>query len=61
MTATGLAVAGLVLLIVAALAWRNGIGFIETSRMDAVSVGVDRMQNFELMKCQIESGEVAEA
>ncbi len=60
-TAAGLAVAGLVLRIVAALSCRNGIGFIETSLMDAVMVGVDRMQNFEPMQRQIESGEVAEA
>ena len=48
-TATDLALAGLVLLIVAELSCRNGSGFIETSLMDAVSVGVNRMQNFEPM------------
>jgi hypothetical protein len=59
-TATDLA--GLILVIVAVFSYRNGRGFIKTSLIDAVSVGVDRMQhNFEPMQRQIESWRVAEA
>ena len=59
-TATDLA--GLILVIVAVFSYRNGCGFIKTSLIDAVSVGVDRMQhNFEPMQRQIESWRVAEA
>ncbi len=61
-TAAGLAVAGLILLIVAALSYRNGSGFTETSPIDTASVGVNRMQHkFETMQREIESGKVAEA
>jgi hypothetical protein len=61
-TAAGLALAGLIMLSVAVLSYRNGSGFIETSPIDTVSVGVDRMQhNFEPMQREIESGKVAEA
>jgi len=35
----GLALAGLILLIVAVPSYRNGSGFIETSLIDAASVG----------------------
>jgi hypothetical protein len=50
-TAPGLAVAGLILVIVAALSYRNGTGFIETSPIDTASIAVNRMQhNFETMQ-----------
>jgi hypothetical protein len=60
--AAGLAVAGLILLIVAAVSYRNGGGFTETSPIDTASVGVNRMQhNFETMQREIESRKVVEA
>ena len=53
---------GLILLIVAALSYRNGSGFTETSPTDAASVAVNRKQhNFETMQREIESRKVAKA